>query len=160
MGSLREHPVVQLFADAMRSYQAFIDDPPGKEFSRACLVHLTTLYGLWLRLPHVEPGEAKPERLSYPLSEKLSAAIGERNAHWLVYNPFEEEAPVASSIYEDLTSIYEDLVPALVLFERGDDDALQRAVWEWYFAMESHSGRHLVFAMTALHERLTDAGEG
>ncbi|MBK9375665.1 MAG: DUF5063 domain-containing protein [Holophagales bacterium] len=155
MENLRDNAVVQAFVKEVRAYIELIEAPKAVEdFPRVCATQLARLYELSMRLPETDPGETKESGVHVKLSAEIERAVGDQ-AYWMVFDPFEDEAPVAGSIYEDLSSVYEDVAGPLALFDRGDDDALHTAVWLWRFNMESHAGRHLIGALLPLHERAT-----
>lgn len=159
MESLRDNAIVQEFVKEVRAFIALIEAPlHAEEFPRTCATQLARLYDRAMRLPETDPGQADEPRVRFRISAELERAVGDQ-AYWMVFDPFEDEAPVAGSIYEDLASVYEDVAGPLALFDRGDDDALRTAVWQWRFNMESHTGRHLIGSLLPLHQRATGIGE-
>lgn len=155
MENLRDNAVVQAFVREVRAYIALIEAPKAVEdFPRVCATQLARLYDLSMRLPETEPGKVDEPKVRFSRSAELERAVGDQ-AYWMIFDPFNDEAPVAGSIYEDLSSVYEDIVGSLALFDRGDDDALHTAVWLWRLNMETHTGRHLIGALLPLHEIAT-----
>lgn len=55
-------------------------------------------------------------------------------------------------LYDDLRDIYRDLIEGLRLFDEDTTDARAEAVWQWRFGYESHWGRHLMRALSTVHE--------
>lgn len=159
MENLRDNAVVQAFVKEVRAYVALIEAPLAiEDFPRVCATQLSRLYDLSMRLPETEPGKVDEPRAHFSISAELEQTSGGQ-IYWMVFDPFENETPVAGSVYEDLTSVYEDIAGLLALFDRGDDDALHTAVWQWRFNMETHTGRHLIGALLPLHERAVGIGK-
>jgi hypothetical protein len=121
---------------------------------RALAKLLAELYLHASDLPDVNDDEATTSRPSSS-SPGAYAKARDRFAHlpleryWDVFDPLvpEPEAPVSSSLGDDLGDIYADLVRGFeVLAERGID----AAVWEWRFHFHCHWGNHLVGAQRAI----------
>jgi hypothetical protein len=70
----------------------------------------------------------------------------------------EIDAPVLSSISEDLTDIYQDLKNFLLLYQTGTKEVMNDAVWECRMNFENYWGQKLVNSLRAIH-RFIYSGE-
>jgi hypothetical protein len=77
-----------------------------------------------------------------------------------VFNEKSEEtdAPVLSSISEDLSDIYQDLKNFLLLYQTGTREVMNDAVWECRMNFENYWGQKLVNSLRAIH-RFIYSGE-
>jgi hypothetical protein len=62
------------------------------------------------------------------------------------------EAPVPSSISENMADIYQDLKNFLLLYQTGTTEVMNDAVWECRMNFESFWGQKLVNSMRAIHK--------
>jgi hypothetical protein len=100
-----------------------------------------------LHLPAVTPtDDAKPP--SRPRPPGNWPGLEGFEIYWKVFDPYEQEPPVAGSLSDDLLDVYRDVGEGLALWESGQD---ANAIWEWRFSFESHWGARAIDAMRALH---------
>ena len=122
------------------------------------LERLAALYAAGRRLPRVEPATERdlPDEPTIEEEAALTRRLGDlfepRNLYWLV-EPFEakpEKNVLAGSISEDLASVWRDVKAGLLALEAGvpEDDV----VWDWWFGVDAHWGRHAVDGLAALHK--------
>lgn len=62
------------------------------------------------------------------------------------------EAPVPSSISENMADIYQDLKNFLLLYQTGTTEVMNDAVWECRMNFENFWGQKLVNSMRAIHK--------
>lgn len=55
-------------------------------------------------------------------------------------------------LWDDLADIYRDLQEGITLYERGDQESVSEAIWQWRFGYEHHWGYHLYSALLTVHE--------
>lgn len=68
--------------------------------------------------------------------------------YWDIFDPLEEDQPIANTLWDDLTDIYRDLKKGLWIYKQG---LIIEAVWEWKFGFQVHWGAHLTGAQRAIH---------
>src|SRR5437763_6905912 len=121
--AIRDLEPVRQFVEVAEGYCALIENYEGLtsyELARRAAEMLPALYRAGLALPETALPEAQNEKPdafydSVPIKQTaaLSRALGEKmgayNAYWQVFDPFEEEQPVASTLGEDLADMYGDL---------------------------------------------------
>jgi len=159
---------VEEFASLADQYCTMLertDTEDAWQFVQGTLALLPRLYAAAWRLPNVEPLSEEPISASASIAAeekriegRIGALLGPSNLYHFVFDPFEEEAPVASLIGADLSEVYGDLRPALDVFRRGGPGDLADATWEWRFGFTTHWGRHASCALVALHNLATDRG--
>jgi len=69
------------------------------------------------------------------------------------------EGPVASSLSENLSDIYQDIKDFLLLYQTGTQEVMNDAVWECRQNFENFWGQKLVNALRAIHKFIY-SGEG
>jgi hypothetical protein len=74
--------------------------------------------------------------------------FNEFNHYWEIFNPYVQEEPVAASLSDDISDIYQDVKRGIILYEQKDQT---QAIWQWKFHFEIHWGNHAVDAVRALH---------
>ena len=114
----------------------------------AARIRLLELYRAGAALPSVEPPagiEAGPS----PDSPKGWAGFERFDVYWEVFDPYEEDEPVAGSLSDDILDVYKDVRRGLTLWDK--DVPRSAALWEWRFHFDSHWGDHAVDALRALH---------
>jgi len=112
---------------------------------------LAELYSAALHLPALTIAEAyhgEPETI--PLLEGWNG-FGSLTLYWKLPQAFEWDAPINSSLSEDLIDIYRDVKRGVLRYQRGDLQAQQSAVVEWRRDFASHWGTHAVECLRALH---------
>jgi hypothetical protein len=155
---------VEDFRRAAQSYCALVEeaDRPDAVTYELILERLSDLYAAALRLPRVEP-ETEHDPPDRPTDEDeaalirlLSPLFEPRDVYWLV-EPHEptlekklEKNLLAGSLSEDLASVWRDVKRGLLAVD--EDAPVDDVVFDWWFAFDSHWGRHAVDAMAALHK--------
>jgi hypothetical protein len=136
---------------------------PAELVSRAALLLPALNEAAW-RLPFVDFDEdlifsdvVSGER-GLEISDTIDAKLGEAALYWKVFHPHEQEEPVATTLGDDLSGIYKGLKDNLVLYRKGNRQAVLSAVWRWRDGFTMHWGRHLTSAMPVIHQILTDRG--
>lgn len=151
-------PALSNFAEVARRYCKWVEGEfgdPRQGLRRARLL-LAELHLAAVKLPTTDSvGEEEaiglsPEEWSHFFRKFSDLPL---NGYWEVLNPLEETKPVFHSLADDLTEIYQDVKAGLSLFE---DQNYAEAAWEWRFNFQVNWGRHLVGALRALHEYLSD----
>src|SRR5262249_33758189 len=108
---------------------------------------LLRLYEAATSLPLSEPGDH--EASAEPLRPKSWPGFDHLDGYWEVFDPYEQDEPVAASLSDDLLDIYADLKRGLALLDSNAVEA--SAVWEWRFHFDVHWGAHAIDALRALH---------
>jgi hypothetical protein len=151
--------VLDRFRSAATTFIQTVDSVAAMERD-AFLVHLShrlvELYKSALDLP-----AAKPETLGTdetPVAKEKSAElfhllrekIGSLDGYWEVFDSREKTAPVQGTLAGDISEIYFDLKQDLQLEGAGVSQA--DLLWELHFSFRSHWGKHLLSALTAIHD--------
>ena len=150
-------PEVAVFVDQAWQFCEFVEK--ANQYARderlvAARQRLLEVYEAGSKLPQVEPPEGIEAGPS-PERPQGWAGFEDVDLYWEVFDPYEESAPVAGSLSDDLLDIYGDLRRGLALWDKGvgtkNDDFKVSAIWEWRFHFEIHWGDHAIDALRALH---------
>ncbi|MFK8002427.1 MAG: DUF5063 domain-containing protein [Polyangiales bacterium] len=140
------------FAEASHCFCRFVEDS-GKESLaerfRDAARHLSALYAAALELPEVEPDADETEpAVAVPESWP---GFGDAELYWEVFDPYEDEERVASTLSDDVLDVYSDIKRGLLHWQ-----ARRRldAIWSWKFHFECHWGDHAVDGMRVIHRAL------
>ena len=87
------------------------------------------------------------------LFSSLRKKLGDDDGYWIVFDPYNEEAPVFTSLSDDLSDIYRDLRSGLDAFGKSERDS-HEAVWIWQFGFQGHWGHHCSCAMRPISKLL------
>ena len=175
---LSDLPEVAHFRDVATRYCELID--AHREFKlQQFLEHveraLPQLIPCVLDLPLVDRfGSDPPERdyaaMFRPLHSALAEYLGKHALHWRVFDPTKvtKDDPLLGDLADDLADIYCDLRRGLDAWDSADAATRREILWTWRFGYESHWGRHLVEALSAIYNllglmnlgRSTDPGPG
>jgi len=142
------------FAEVARRYCEMCDQGNVSEDSQAAmrdfLSVLASLCATAARLPDVEPSDrADVERPARPV--RLPSFDG-HDEYRECFNPIDMEAqPVTATLSDDLGDIYVEVKHGLCMLERGTEDDVRDALWNWRFSFESHWGEHATGALRALY---------
>jgi hypothetical protein len=150
----------EAFRSAAERYCVLIEeaDAADREVYDAILERLAALYATAHRLARVGPAtdDDLPDRPTIEeqaaLERRLSGLFEPRDVYWLI-EPYEarpEKNILAGTLSEDLASVWRDVKQGLLALEAGvpEDDVL----WDWWFGLDAHWGRHAVDAIAALHK--------
>jgi Domain of unknown function (DUF5063) len=77
--------------------------------------------------------------------QRLGQLLGGRNTFWEVFNPREEESPIAGTLADALAEVWSNLRAGLEHLEAGEP--LDEVVWLWRFGFWSLWGHHLTDAL-------------
>ncbi|MGA9521604.1 MAG: DUF5063 domain-containing protein [Myxococcaceae bacterium] len=158
--SRAEHltPEVAAFVHQAAQFCEFVEKaselPMGARLRRT-RERMLKLYEAGANLPHVQwpdgvEGGPRPE------PPRDWVGFEKFDIYWEVFDPYEESAPVAGSLSDDVLDVYADVRRGLELWQRRDVDRTA-AVWEWRFSFDTHWGDHAVDALRALHRACRDA---
>ena len=141
------------FVDLAKKYCLLIEqinNPPIINFKQELLHLLPNLYSRCLLLPDVEP----TERITINVERiKHNFSFDEYECYLQIFDPYniDHNEPVYGSLSDDIMDIYYDLKRGLLLFESGNQDDIDDAIWDWKFHFQIHWGTHLIDALKALH---------
>jgi hypothetical protein len=148
---LESQPDVIAFVDAARAYRAYVEGAaalPLLDRLVQARERLLVLYHAGSRLPDVESpdgveatrGDDRPP--SWP-------GLGDHEEYWEVFDPYQEDSLVSTTLSDDILDVYRDVGQGLRLWDR--DLPREAAIWEWRFHFEWHWGDHAIDALRALH---------
>jgi len=88
------------------------------------------------------------------ISESIRQLLGTADDYLEIFDEKFEvtEAPVPSSISENMADIYQDIKDFLLLYQTGTPEVMNDAVWECRMNFESLWGQKLVNSMRAIHK--------
>ena len=169
---IRDHPRVQLFIDAARSYVRLIEKRPQDvgRWCRSILRVLAELYAGGVALLR-ETAEDLPDQdltaWELPHGEwravyhRLSAQLGDDAWYWMYFEPMktqvEKAAPVVGNLADDLADVYADVSTALRAWDAEHDAMTSRYIIQWIAGgLKAHWGSHAVDAIGILHRVVTD----
>ncbi len=136
-----------------------IDAHQRKEFVHKTQKVLTLLYLKASMLPQVEDLlEETPEKFvseddyNY-LQRKITTKMGEFDTYQEVFDPDMQysDAPIAASLAENITDIYQDLKDFTLAYRIGTLEVMNDALFECQQNFEHYWGQKLVNALRALH---------
>lgn len=95
------------------------------------------------------------------LHDKLREKFGTADDYLEVFDEKmkESEAPVLSSISENISDIYQDIKDFLLLYQTGTSEVMNDALWECRNTFEDFWGQKLLNAMRAIHKFLYSGEE-
>lgn len=166
MNSKGQSDSVGAFVETVTEYCALVEDVGSLQsaaFARRVAALLAQLYQAAIILPDLGIGREDDSRDVLPahqaegVKESIAAAFGKSDVYWHLYSPYEVEAPVASSLGDDLAGIYRELKAGIAVYSRGASEDTAQAVWEWRFGFQHHWGRHAVNALRAIHSLIADS---
>ncbi|MFN7686232.1 MAG: DUF5063 domain-containing protein [Sphingobacteriales bacterium] len=150
-----------VFLQTARDYCDFIEDINRYSevaFFESALKHLLTLYTNAQSLELVEvtfDSDFSPLLTKDNIREvrmQLSNIIDSRY-YWHVFDPSEQVDinPVCGDIVDDLEDIYWDLKNAIMLYDKGSEEEVESALWDFKFLFDNHWGDHCMNAQYAIH---------
>lgn len=73
--------------------------------------------------------------------------------YWHMFDPSEQVDinPVCGDIVDDLGDIYWDLKNAIMLYDKGSEEEVASAIWDFKFLFDHHWGDHCMNAQYAIH---------
>jgi hypothetical protein len=128
---------------------------------------MALLYAAALALPSIHPetdviqGTSDTED-NKSLLQQINAKFKGTTAYWEVFNPYnvddpyKQEEALMGALDDDLLDIYSDLLKGFRIYGKGSSDQDLEAVWYWQLSFNTHWGRHLVSALRALHQLLSE----
>jgi hypothetical protein len=152
--------VMQRFRAAAAKFIEVVDSAPHfeTEVFLANVSHsMAELYSVALALPTVEPETNGTDVAPFQsdkwdkLRRSLEKKIGILGTYWTIFDFTEKQEPVQTSLAGDISEIYFDLKQSLQLEETSDPTS--GVLFDWRLAFRSHWGRHLLAALTAIHDR-------
>jgi hypothetical protein len=106
--------------------------------------------------PHFEAGNEKfvMEGDWTGIHDAFRKKFGSANDYLEVFDERmnESEGPVAASLAENLSDIYQDLKDFILLYQTGTMEIMNDALWECRMNFESYWGQKLVNALRAIHK--------
>jgi hypothetical protein len=156
--TMNADPVMERFRAAAANFIQVVDSIAviEREAFLARLSHcLAELYTSALDFPAVQPDTSSIDETPFAKEEcnelyhLLRSKIGSFDGYWRVFDSVENLPPVQASLAADISEIYFDLKQDLRPKDISDPDFL----WELRFSFRSHWGRHLLGALTAIHDR-------
>ena len=108
---------------------------------------VTNLYLLASNLPDIPPDDNIDFKSTTPSS---TVRIGEDiiDRYWLLFDPYENEELVTTTISDDLEDITRDLNKGIIEYEKGNKN---NAIFKWYFTYITHWGEHVTNLLKVLN---------
>ncbi len=147
------------FAKNAEEYCSFIEGPlqlPRDEFLDNIRKLLPLLYYQALMLPDVDGADGcqgggvsheQWKEIYVPLKEYF----GKYDLFWVVFDPMEQEDPVAASLSDALADIWRDLKCGFLYWERGSNTMKEQAIFEWRMHFHLHWSGHVVDSLRAIN---------
>jgi hypothetical protein len=90
------------------------------------------------------------------LNHRLTARFGYLNDYLEILEPdfSEADGPVPASLAEDMADIYQDLKDFLMLYQMGNEDIMNDAVWECRLNFERYWGQKVLNSLRHIHKVL------
>jgi hypothetical protein len=154
---------LSIFVQIAGDYCLFMEN--ANSFSKKDLIFkarelLASLYDKMINLPFLESTleEPNPKYVTENDWDQIYSIIltklGGHDAYLEVFAPGmqEEDRPVSASLAENFADIYQDLKNFITLYNAGDENIMNDALWECKLNFEQYWGQRLVNALRALHE--------
>lgn len=154
------------FLKASAEYCTLLEEAPGKKrkewFSRLREV-LADLYSTGLKLPRVESvlDESNQKFVTEEDYNRIQGNVlkkmGSFNEYPEVFNPEEpiEELQVTASAAEDLADVYQDIRDFMTLFNLGNREVMNDALWEVNLNFDRYWGQKLLNVLRLIHRLIT-----
>ncbi len=150
------------FATVAREYCAFLEnikDHSRKSFVTACQKLLPLLYYKTSLLPETEPiydeGNEKfvTEDFYFDVQNNLKQILGPNDDFLEIYDPRanEGEGVYTASISEYMTDVWQDLKNFTTLYQAGNAEIMNDALWECRTNYQEYWGIRLANAIRAMH---------
>ena len=150
------------FAAVAKEYCAFIENAVSfkrSQFIKVAHSLLPLLYYKASLIPQTEPiyeeGNQKHviEEFYLALNERLKAFLGEHDAFPEVFDPriSETDDEFSASLAEYLTDVYQDLKDFTMLYQNGQVEEMNDALWECHLNFKEYWGIRLANSMRAIH---------
>ena len=94
------------------------------------------------------------------LRNRLDRKLARDHGYHLLFDPYELDEPVWTSLGDDLVDVYHDLKEGLDLFGNGNEEDDREAVWRWGFYYLGHCGHLCAAAMRPIHRLVKRYREG
>lgn len=143
-------PAVAVFVDQARQFCDFVEKASEYSLDKRLICarqRLLELYETGFALPHVNAPDI--EEGASPQRPRSWPGFGKFETYWEVFDPYEDTAPVAGSLSDDVLDVYGDLQRGLALWDK--ESARTAAIWDWRFHFDNHWGDHAIDALRALH---------
>jgi hypothetical protein len=165
---IHDNEHVAAFVGAAQQYCELIDMRSRfskEDFIRECAVILPRLFSSAVTLPDFSDDASEVRLLKgmtgdqwNALFKDLGGKLGDDDRYWIVFDPYKEEAPVSTSLSDDLADIYRNVKTALQVYGKSAEDS-RDAIWHWRFHFLHHWGQHCSSALHAIYwvlERIED----
>lgn len=145
---------ISRFATMARAYCAFVREASAYDDVarlRTTARLLASLYGLGLRLPACSGTSMESEDDEVSV-ERPEFGFSDHEYYFVVGRPFDLGAPeiTCGALSDDALDVFADVAAGLAWYDRGRPDRAAR----YWTAMFYHWGKHVVDALTALHDAL------
>ena len=151
------------FAAVAKEYCAFIENATSfkrSQFVKVCNSLLPLIYYKTSLLPQTEPiyeeGNQKhvTEEYYISLNLRLKTFLAEYDAFPEVFDPriSETDEGFSASLAEYLTDVYQDLKDFTMLYQKGQLEEMNDALWECQLNFKEYWGIRLANAIRAIHQ--------
>lgn len=151
------------FAAVAKEYCAFIENTTSfkrSQFVKVCSSLLPLLYYKTSLLPQTEPiyeeGNVKhvTEEYYLALNSRIKSYLGEYDAFPEVFDPriSETDEGFSASLAEYLSDVYQDLKDFTLLYQNGQVEEMNDALWECQLNFKEYWGIRLANAIRAIHQ--------
>lgn len=141
------------FLQSAQRYCSLIDTFDSKPINENLMSLLISLLDLYTKAIHLPDIESESEEAVDVFLTVPQINLGQYNDYWEVFNPYQLEEPVRTSLTDDILDIYKDVKQGIILYEKND---ISEAIWEWKFTFTIHWGSHSVDAIRVLHSAIRD----
>lgn len=151
------------FATVAQEYCNFIETATTlkrSQFVKVCHSFLPLLYYKASLIPATEPVSEMSnvkhvtEEIYLALEERLKTYLGQYDAFPGVFDPSvaETDEPFSASLAEYLSDVYQDLKDFTMLYQKGQVEEMNDALWECRLNFKDYWGIRLTNAIRAFHE--------
>lgn len=92
------------------------------------------------------------------IQAKINDCVGSNSLYSVVFDPFvlEDNQMTIGALTDDFSDIYFDIKNALIIFQKGTEQAIEHSLWELKFGFTAHWGNHAIDALRTLHYLVHD----
>lgn len=151
---------ITCFVKYARQFCSLVEDSNKYEltdFAGKSLEVLSGLYNSAIRLPFPDSrsDNLPPKLVTTEQKAKICSEIMKKFGDYSFYqevDPYGKDEKVGGTILgDDFADIYADIKNSLVLFDKGGQENITDAIWQWKHDFMSHWGYHLINALKAIH---------
>ena len=143
------------FCDFIENYQ----NKRKVDYLHTVRQNLLKLYNTALKLQwvdlqsNVEYDDKLDDKEFNNILSRIVEGVDNARYYWYIFDPTcnKDHEAVCGDLVDDLGDIYKDLKYSIMIFNLGDVDCKENALWQFKFDFDKHWGGHCINALSAIH---------